>query len=521
MNVIEISSSAIRLVRERDGRLLGMDSWPIPPGADPLVALSAAPLPNPLGRVTVLMHHDDMLIRSLLQPAADHERLNRLVRFELASMAGETGEATAISWHAVNVSLGDGAELRVLALLAKPALLTRLRDCLAVHGGRLVSLIPPSLGLYRAWRAQYPDEQGQVAIADIGGSRLHIVLVQNGEMIFLRTQTPGMDELVKAVAESRGLPESEASKLVARLGKGAPGDLHQLIAKHAGSMAAAITAAVRFAKSQLKLDTFEISRLYIAGAGAQVFGFSEALQERLAVPIGIINPFSGVLTALATDELDRLATLPSPWTNAIGAALAKSYELDALQDERSRKVQFWRTDGVLRIACAVVLGLGLIAIVHRELDILNAAHAVTNLGGEKHDGLVPSALAEHDKLGQLVVARQTAAAKLVWLDEQRRPGRIAVELLGAIAAQQDPQTCPVVLTTYHLDRTDQGVRVSIEGYAKSAGSKSTDIVLREFEEGLRHRYPPITDMVARTKPVALDNQPFAYDITLQDDAPGN
>ena len=119
MNVIEISSSAIRLVRERDGRLLGMDSWPIPPGADPLVALSAAPLPNPLGRVAVLMHHDDMLIRSLLQPAADHERLNRLVRFELASMAGETGEATAISWHAVNVSLGDGAELRVLALLAK------------------------------------------------------------------------------------------------------------------------------------------------------------------------------------------------------------------------------------------------------------------------------------------------------------------------------------------------------------------------------------------------------------------
>jgi Tfp pilus assembly PilM family ATPase len=521
MNVIEISSSSIRLVRERDGRLLGMDSWPIPAGADPLVALSAAPLPGGLGRVAVLMHHDDMLIRSLLQPAADQERLNRLVRFELASMSGDGGEATAISWHAVNVSLGDGADLRVLALLAKPALISRLRDCLAVHGGKLVSLIPPSLGLYRSWRGQYPEESGQVAIADIGGKRIHIALVQNGELVFLRTQTPGMDDLVKAVAESRGLPEIEASKLVARLGKGAPEDLHTLIGKHAGAMAAGITAAVRFAKAQLKMDTFEISKLYISGAGAQVFGFSEALHERLGIPVRIINPFSGVLSALATDELDRIAALPSPWTPAIGAALAKSFELDALQDERSRKVQFWRTDGILRVAMAAVVTLLVLALVHRELDLASARSAISALKGDKQDGLVPVALAQHDKLQHLQESRQGAQDKLHWLDDQRRPGRIAVELLSAIAAQQDPQTCPVVLTLYHVSRIDHAVSVQIEGYAKSAGAKGTAVVLSEFEDGLKRRYPLISQMTPRTRASALDNQPFAYDILLKDDPAGN
>ena len=35
--------------------------------------------------------------------------------------------------------------------------------------------------------------------------------------------------------------------------------------------------------------------------------------------------------------------------------------------------------------------------------------------------------------------------RLLWLDAERRPGRIGVELLNCIAKLQDPATCPVVL----------------------------------------------------------------------------
>ncbi len=274
MNVIEISGSAIRLVRERDGRLLSLESWQIPAGADPLLALASVPLPRPLGRVTVLMQQEEMLLLSQIQPATHPERLDRLVRFELAAMAGDGADATSLSWHAVRLRLGD--ELRILTLLAKQSLIRRLRDSLAPHGGRLVSLLPTSLGLYHAWKAQHGEERGPAVIADIGGSRLHIALVQDGELLFLRTQSPGTDELVKAVAAHRGLPEPEAAKLVARLGKGAPADLHELIAKQASTIAGLITATVRFAKAQLKLEKFDPSMIYLSGAGAQAVGLTES-----------------------------------------------------------------------------------------------------------------------------------------------------------------------------------------------------------------------------------------------------
>src|SRR5476651_2224883 len=94
---IELTSSAIRLVREQDQRIVAMDAWPVPPGADPIQALAAAPLPARLGRVTVVMHHDDILVRSQIQPPCDPVRLDRLVRFEVTSMGGNDNDPVAVS----------------------------------------------------------------------------------------------------------------------------------------------------------------------------------------------------------------------------------------------------------------------------------------------------------------------------------------------------------------------------------------------------------------------------------------
>lgn len=515
MNVIELGGSSIRLVREREGRIVGLDQWPVPPGADPVMALAAAPVPAPLGRVAVVLHHDDLLLRSMVQPAASPERLDKLVRFEIASMAGEGSDPVSVAWHAVNASF-PGGDLRVLALVAKQRLLARLREAVATHGGKLTAVVPPALGLYHAWRMQETDVAGQIALVDVGGKRVHIALVQEGELLFLRTQTPGMEELVKSVAERRGVPEAEAQKIVARLGKGAPEDLREMIAKQAGAIAAGVTAAVRFAKAQLKIDRFEPQAIHLAGAGAQAPGFAEALKERAGVPVRLLNPFSGVLSTLPAEDMDRHAALPSPWTAAIGVAQAKRLELDALHDDRARASHFWRTDGVLRVAAALVAGLLVLALVRREVDIARAGAAVAELKGEAGAGLVPTAEAHHARLKELQEARERSATKLAWLDQQRRPGRVAAELLSAIALQQDPVDCPVVLTAYRVKRIQGAVEVEIEGYAKSAGKKGTDAVLKEFEDGLKRRYTPIRSIQAQPRAISAENQGFQYRIAVAD-----
>jgi len=46
LTTIEITSRAIRLCRERDRRIVSLETYPVPPSSDPLQNLAKAPLPT-------------------------------------------------------------------------------------------------------------------------------------------------------------------------------------------------------------------------------------------------------------------------------------------------------------------------------------------------------------------------------------------------------------------------------------------------------------------------------------------
>jgi Tfp pilus assembly PilM family ATPase len=513
---IELTSSAIRLVREQDQRIVAMDAWPVPSGADPIQALAAAPLPARLGRVTVVMHHDDILVRAMIQPPCDPVRLDRLVRFEVTSMGGGDGEAVAVSWHALKSSFG-GDDIRVLALVAKQSLITRLRQALGAHGAKLARLVPPGVALWRSYRIQEPETSGDAVIIDVGGKRTHVAMVAGGELAFIRSQATGMDDLVTAVAERRGVAVSDAATLVQRLGSGAPDDLRELVVKHAGQIAATVTASIRFTKTQLHADSYNPTTVWVAGAGAQVTGFVEALKERSGLQVHLLNPFSGVIAALPSEQLDRLAALPSPWSVALGGVQARTPELDAMSDEHAARLRFWRTDGLLRVAAVVAAALMVAAVFGRETAIANTKASIDVLQGQNNDGLVTAGEAQMKTIEDADKLRAQAAGKLLWLDAQRRPGRIAVEFLAAISAQQTDR-CPVTLSSFALSRQHNQIIITIKGSAQSAGERSTDTVLHAFVDGLKQAYPLISNVAVHPVPNGVNSQPFFYDITIPDAA---
>lgn len=515
MTTIEVTSSAIRLCREQRGKLSAIEAYPVGEGVDPLDALAVAPLPRPLGRTTVVLQHPDMLLRTMLQPPCPPERLDRIVRFELQNARGEESDPVAISWHLVRS--GGGGDMRVLALVTKRTLIDRVQKALAPHEGRLEGLIHPGVALFHAWRRQVGDGGGDAVLLDIGGRQVHLALVREGELLMVRSQGPGMEQLAKQIAEAQGLPEPEAAKLMTKLGKGSPDALHDLIRRQAQTVAGLITNNIRFAKAQLQLDQFEPKQIHVAGAGAQVHGFVEALRERLQLPTRILNPFAGVLTTLDATVLDRHAALPSPWTVTLGAALGagSGLELDAAEEDRTRRAAFWRTDGALRIAIAIAAAILVLAGLRQSLALGGAEATVQALDGGG-SGLVPTALAVQTEIDRQRDAIALARAQLAFLDSERRAGRVAVELLAAIAEQQSPETCPVVLREYRITRQGDALLIDLEGFAETAPGKSTADVLRGFERQLVKAYEPIGSLVAQPPKIRTDKLEYFYKIAIPD-----
>ena len=509
---IEVTASAIRLCVTDDKRITGLESWPVPAGADPLAALAAAPLPEGLGRVRVLLHHDDLLTRTLVQPACGPDRLDKLVRFELGNLAApgtDDAPPSAISWHLVPVTGADG-DMRVLAQVARLRLVDRVREALVTRGAKLAALSHPAIGLFHAFKAQAPGHQGVACLIDVGGSHVHLVLVKDGDLIFMRSHAPGMDETVRQVAAKRGITEPDAAALVRKIGAGSPEDLKDLIANQAGAISAAITANVRFCRTQFKLTEFEPTHIHVAGAGARAYGFLSTLADRTRLPVRLINPFAGQISRLPTDLSDRLAGLPSPWSVAIGGASAQTWELDALADERRARAHYWRTDGALKaaaVAAVLLTGIGIVAV---ETALARSSGRRVEL-----EATVP-------KIQEL--AKQVAAGRekqvsdsnrLRWLDAERRPGRIAVELLNCIAKLQDPATCPVVLTGYQLGRQPGMVVVELAGSATSA-KVSAENAIRSFKNGLQQQYPAITAIEELPTVIEKDRLSFKYRLAIPD-----
>ncbi len=513
---IELTSSAVRLCRFDDQRLVQLESWPVAEGQDPIAVLRAAPLPPELGKVRVVLAHDELLLRTMVQPPCPLDRLDRIVRFDLEAAGGEA-DPIAIAWHRVKAGLGD--DFRILALVTKRKLIAQINEALAVHGAKAAAVTAPPLGLWHALRQQESTLTDPVAVVDVGGARIHLCLVQDGELLFLRSVTPGLEELVKQVAELRSLATTDARPMIAKLGSRTPADLQELIDRQAGLVATAISNNLRFAKAQLHLDRFEPKYLYLAGAGAQAPGFVAALAARSGIPVRILNPFAGVLSSLPAADLDRVAALPSAWTTTLGVAQAKDLELDACTEERLARSRFWATTGILRIAAVLAVTLIFLALVRQQVTQRQVDAALDTKDATSLAALVDAAKKADQSIAGLRIQREESASLLRWLDGERRPGRIAPELLAAFAAEIDPATRPVVLKRFRVARIPGATEIELEGSASAVpGGAQADTVFKDFAARLKARYPVVTTETSRSVNVGHEGNalPFSAVFTIAD-----
>lgn len=203
---IDIQETQVRVVvlltQYRRVKLAALREAPIVPG-EPLeeaIRMAALPLVQPGDHVAVSVAGDRMLNRDLELPKAASKQLEDVIPFEIEAQVPVEFEELCFDYRALPRPPGQEA-IKVLAVATRVAivkdLIDRVESALGTEPERVgagglplanLSTIVPELAT--------PEP---VAILDVGAVSSDLVILQNGQPVFTRTLSVGLEQLARSL----------------------------------------------------------------------------------------------------------------------------------------------------------------------------------------------------------------------------------------------------------------------------------------------------------------------------------
>ncbi len=217
-----------------------------------------------------------------------------------------------------------GEHMEVLLVAAKKDLIDDYIAIVREAGLSPLVIDIDSFALENVYEMNYPLEIGDlVALCDIGASIMNINIVKGGKSLFTRDISIGgnlyTEELQKEL--SVNFEEAENLKLGVTSEKGSPHTIDRVFDKTSTTTALEIAKSLDFFTASFPEE--RIARLYLSGGCAKVPRLKQIVEERVNIPVEIINPFANIAVSPSVIDLNYLTDISPLMTVSTGLALRK------------------------------------------------------------------------------------------------------------------------------------------------------------------------------------------------------
>ena len=171
------------------------------------------------------------------------------------------------------------------------------------------------------YELNYPLEIGDlVALCDIGASIMNLNIVRGGKSLFTRDISIGGNLYTEEIQKelSVNFEEAEDLKLGGSSDKGSPHVIDKVVDKVSSNIALEIAKSLDFFTATYPDE--KVARLYLSGGCAKAPRLNEIAQERLNIPIAMLNPFANIAVNPRVIDSEYLKDITS--LMAVSAGLA-------------------------------------------------------------------------------------------------------------------------------------------------------------------------------------------------------
>lgn len=489
------------------------------PGSDPWQVLEPSFAPR-TARVGIT--GKDMNLRYSRVPRLPDWQLAKLMRFEVE----EVGAANAV---AADFNLLpelpeiEGEDTVLLAMVRENALEPPLA-AIAAAGGQLDAFSPNAVGLYNAWLRYGVVMDDTVLLANVGHESTDVVLVRGADLVFARSLSGGSGLFEQALSERLGLSSAKARGVLEGQVDLAPGAQTAGDAERAtktclgpaGQLASLIGSALSLARTQIKVPSLKLDRVFLSGRGTRVRGLERYLSGALSVAVERFDPFRVVnFEGLGAEAQALLERRRSEAVIALGLATAGSdpdaYSIEIVPAALERRRQF--LGGTLFLIAAAVLAVAFVGYdawtKHGRLESLRLA--VGALERQERQ-----ASRTHARTVDLVRESDAMGQRAQELFHLAGSGEQAVRVLSALSASLPPNFWLTSVTGRSGHHAELGIErgrelpiVTVEGRAQE-GIRPRGETFVEFLSILRGHLPEAR-IVERLSP---EEDRFSLDLCL-------
>ena len=335
---IDIGSSSVKLVqlKAQKGayRLLNAGIMPLPPEAivDNTLMDSASivgairNLAASLGikarDVACSISGNSVIIRKITLPTMTTEELEDQIVWEAEQYIPFDINDVNLDFQILSPDSIDPTKMSVLLVASKKDL---INDYVAVfnEAGLQLSVVDvASFTIQNAFEINHDvDPDDVVALINIGASIMNINIVKSGITLFTRDVQMGGNLYSEEIQKQMGLSSSEAESMKLLANKAGNNALLEVLDKVNETITQEIRRSLDFYNSTASDE--RITRIFLSGGCSKVYNLLEVINEKLGVPVEMINPFARITCNDKEFDPEYLAEIAPLMAVTVGLAIRR------------------------------------------------------------------------------------------------------------------------------------------------------------------------------------------------------
>ena len=331
---VDVGSSAVKLVhlRELKGgyQLLNVGILPLPAEAivDNTLMDSSSIVETVKSLLTSLqvkakeavcsISGNAVIIRKISLPVMPAEELEDQIHWEAEQYIPFDINDVNVDFQILSTDEHDLSKMNVLLVASKKDIINDYLAVFAEAGLKLVVVDVDSFAVQNAYETNYGAGDEVVALVNLGASIMNLNIVRGGVSLFTRDVQMGGSLYTEEIQKQFGLNSEQAELMKVTAADSKDPRLFEILSRVNETIALEMRRSLEFYNSTAGED--RISRVLLAGGASKTALLVEAVQQKLSLPVEILNPFLRVAVSEKDFDPEYLREIGPLMTVAVGLA---------------------------------------------------------------------------------------------------------------------------------------------------------------------------------------------------------